>query len=218
MEVNSLRIKEIYSGKVAKGYDASMPPFFTMWKKKTFDVSSLKSGDRVLVFCCGTGADFPIILEKIGKNGKIVGVDFSSEMLRVAKEKIKSNKWTNVDLIEADVTKFKIDQDEKFDAGVCTLGISIIPGFLSAYENLVSLVKNGGEIIIGDMQLASGILSGFDPITVLMAKKYGGTHEGHENSLHLRKMMRDKLSDVREREFFFRSYFYCIGRTNLDHS
>ncbi|MCK5703688.1 MAG: methyltransferase domain-containing protein, partial [Cyclobacteriaceae bacterium] len=127
LKKNSKEIEEIYAGKVAKKYNFSLPPFFATWKKKAFKDSSLKKGDSVLVFCCGTGLDFPHILKKIGKEGEIVGVDFSSEMLRKAKEKIEKENWGNVELVEADITKFEDKLDKKFDAGVCTLGMSIIP-------------------------------------------------------------------------------------------
>lgn len=213
MTLDSKKIEEIYAGNVAKRYDFSMPPFFAMWKKKAFNDSSLKSGDKVLVFCCGTGLDFPHIQRKIGKNGRIVGVDFSSEMLKQAKEKIEKNKWNNVELIEADITKFNGEFGGKFDAGVCTLGMSIIPDYKSAYRNLTSYVKSGGEIIIGDEQLASGWLAYLNPFTLLLAKKFGGTHEGHQNSLELYSMMKKELTGVIKREFFFNSYYYCIGRT-----
>jgi len=48
-----------------------------------------------------------IILKKIGESGRIIGIDFSSEMLHIAREKIKRNGWENIELIEADVTKFE---------------------------------------------------------------------------------------------------------------
>ena len=213
MTFESKKIEEIYAGKVAKKYDLSMPPFFARWKKKAFNDSSLKSGDRVLVFCCGTGLDFPHILRKIGKDGEIVGVDFSSEMLNKAKEKIRKKKWENIELIEADITKFKDKLDKKFDVGICTLGMSIIPEYKSAYYNLFSYVKKQGEIIIGDMQLASGWLARLNPLTIFLSKKYGGTYEGHQNSIELCSMMKKELTEVRKSEFFFKSYFYCIGKT-----
>ncbi|MCK5208902.1 MAG: class I SAM-dependent methyltransferase, partial [Cyclobacteriaceae bacterium] len=138
---NSKEIEEIYAGKVANKYDFSLPPFFALWKKKAFKDSSLKKGDSVLVLCCGTGLDFPHILKKIGKDGKIIGVDFSHEMLKKAKEKISKKKWGNIELIEADITKFRNKLDEQFDVGVCTLGMSIIPEYKSAYNNLLANVK-----------------------------------------------------------------------------
>lgn len=212
MKLESKIIKDIYAGKVAAKYDFSMPPFFARWKKKAFNDSSLSKGDRVLVFCCGTGSDFSFILDKIGKEGSIIGVDFSSEMLKKAREKIKLNNWENVKLVEADITKYDDKLNEKADVGVCTLGMSIIPEYKKAYYNLISQVKDQGEIIIGDMQLASGWHARLNPFTIFLSKKFGGTHEGHQNSLELIEMMKRELSDVKKKEFFFKSYYYCIGR------
>jgi ubiquinone/menaquinone biosynthesis C-methylase UbiE len=212
MGFDSKKIEDIYAGNVARRYDFSMPPFFAKWKKKAFNDSSLKKGDRVLVFCCGTGLDFPHILKKIGKDGKIVGVDFSSEMLKNSRNNIEKNGWENIELVQADITKFEENFEKNFDVGVCTLGMSIIPEYKSAFRNLCSYVKDEGEIIIGDMQLASGGFARLNPITVFFAKKYGGTHEGHQNSVELYSIMKKEFAEVRKREFFFKSYYYCIGR------
>ncbi|MDA3887051.1 MAG: methyltransferase domain-containing protein [Candidatus Delongbacteria bacterium] len=212
MSLESKKIKSIYSGKVAERYDFSLPPFFAHWKKKAFNESSLKKGNHVLVFCCGTGLDFTHILQKIGSEGKIIGVDFSSEMLKAAKEKIEKEKWENIELIESDITKYEDKLGEKYDVGVCTLGLSIIPEYKLAYNNLLSNVKENGEIIIGDMQLASGWLACFNPLTIYLAKKFGGTHEGHQNSKEIYSMMKKGLTGVKKEEFFFKSYYYCIGQ------
>ena len=114
-----------------------MPHFFARFKKLAFSDSSLKMGDRVLVFCCGTGLDFPHILKMIGKEGEIVGVDFSSKMLDQAKDRIRKNKWENIELIEADITQFKDQLDKEFDVGVCNLGMSIIHDYKAEYYNLL---------------------------------------------------------------------------------
>ena len=212
MPIDSKKIQEIYSGITAMHYDLPITHFFGRYKRLAFNDSSLKKGDKVLVFCCGTGLDFPYIRKKIGKEGEILGVDFSSDMLDRARKKIRKNKWENVELIEADVTIFKDKFDKKFDVGVCTLGISIIPDYKTAYYNLLSYVKDQGEIIIGDMQLASGWHARFNPITIFLAKKFGGSYDGHKNSLELCNIMKKELSEVRKREFFFKSYFYCIGK------
>ncbi len=212
MSLKSKQIEKIYAGKVAKKYDASMSHFFATLKKKAFNDSSLKEGDRVLVFCCGTGLDFPHILKKIGREGQIIGVDFSSEMLNIAKEKVSKNSWENIELIEADVTKFENNLDNKVDVGVCTLGLSIIQEYKSAYYNLLSNVKDCGEIIIGDMQLASGWQARLNPVTIFLVRRFGGTYQGHQNSLELYSIMKKELNEVIKREFYFKSYYYCRGK------
>jgi len=211
MKTESNKIKEIYSGKVTKHYDLPISHMFRKYKEKVFDVSSLKRGDRVLVYCCGTGLDFPEIENKIGEEGHIVGVDFSPEMLEKAKQRIEKHGWNNVDLVDADVTKFDLGNEELFDIGVCTLGLSIIPEYKAAYYSLVSKVKEGGEIIIGDMQLASEGYARFNPFTIYLAKRFGGSYEGHQNSLVIIDIMKNELREVTKREFFLKSYYYCIG-------
>ena len=211
MKTESNKIKEIYSGKVTKHYDLPISHMFRKYKEKVFDVSSLKRGDRVLVYCCGTGLDFSEIENRIGEEGHIVGVDFSPEMLEKAKQRIEKHGWNNVDLFEADVTAFVLDDEELFDVGVCTLGLSIIPEYKAAYYSLVSKVKEGGEVIIGDMQLASGGYARFNPFTISLAKRFGGSYEGHQNSLEICDIMKNELRDVTKREFFLKSYYYCIG-------
>lgn len=206
------KIEKIYTGKLPEKHDVARPHSFSTWKKKAFDDSSLKKGDKVLVFCCGTGLDFPHILEKIGKEGKITGVDYSPGMLKKAREKISRKKWENIELVEADITKFEDKLGEKADVGVCTLGMSIIPEYKKAYYNLLSNVKPQGEIIIGDMQLASGWLARFNIVTIFFSKGFGGTYKGHQNSRELYAMMKKELTGVKKKEFFFKAYYYCIGR------
>lgn len=207
------KIREIYSGKVVKYYDLPISHMFRKYKQKAFRASSLKSGDRVMVFCCGTGLDFAEILKKIGNSGRITGVDFSAEMLQVAGKRIEKQGWDNIELIHADVSDHLPIQEKQYDAGVCTLGLSIIPDYINAYENLIANIKNGGEIIIGDMQLASKGFARFNPLTVYLAKRFGGSVAGHRNSLAIVERMKKELNDVRKAEFFLGSYFYCIGKT-----
>lgn len=210
MPVDSKMIKNIYNGPVASHYDMSMSHIFDRWKRLAFRESSLSEGDNVLVFCCGTGADFPHILNKIGKQGRILGVDFSPVMLKKANARIYRNGWDNIDLVEADVTELEL-QDRQYDSGVCTLGLSVIPDYRKAYNNLKSAVKSDGEIIIGDMQLASGSKSRFNPLTLSLARRYGGTTEGHMNTMKIFSSMESELNDVKSGEFFLGSYGYCIA-------
>lgn len=212
MSLNSQNVKQMYTGMLANHYDLPISHFFGHYKALAFQASSLKPGDSVLVFCCGTGLDFPHILERIGPTGKIVGVDFSADMLKKARKKAEKHQWRNVELVEADVTEYADAQNAMYDCGVCTLGISIIPEYRKAYTNLVAHVKPQGEVIIGDMQLASGRPARLNPVTIFMAKRYGGTYEGHQNSARLCSIMHAELADVTKREFFLKSYFYCMGK------
>lgn len=212
MKLTSEKVKAIYNGKTGKKYDMSMSHFFGRLKKKAFEASSLKKGDSVLVFCCGTGLDFPYIQSRIGTGGSIIGIDFSSQMLEKAAKLVERYDWENIELIQDDVTNLKNNYEFKFDAGICTLGLSIIPNFKKAYDNLLSNIKENGELIIGDMKLATGWQARFNPLTIFFAKRFGGTLEGHKNSLEIISKMNQELTGVKFRDFFMGAYYICIGR------
>lgn len=106
----------------------------TIYMKETaVNTLGLKTGDRVIVFCCGTGQEFFYIQERIGPEGQILGIDWSDGMLQKANRKIADNGWTNAKLVKGDVTAIpeSVVQTASYDAGICTLGL----------RSLVSLKK-----------------------------------------------------------------------------
>jgi demethylmenaquinone methyltransferase/2-methoxy-6-polyprenyl-1,4-benzoquinol methylase len=212
MKLSAAAIRKLYSGGLPEVYDERLSAAYDAWKESAVGASSLQEGDRVIVFCCGAGHDFPHVLKRIGARGRIVGVDFSRPMLERARERARREGWANIELIEADVTEFAGRRDVPFDAGVCTLGMSIIPQYQKAYANLLSHVKAGGEVIIGDMQLAAGWRSLLNPRIVRLGREFGGTYRGYRNCRRLFALMKRELADVRTGTFFHRSYCYCIGR------
>jgi len=55
----------------------------------------------VLDIGCGTGLCFPLLQERIGPEGRIVGVDPAPDMLGLAAARVADKGWRNVTLIEA---------------------------------------------------------------------------------------------------------------------
>src|ERR1700728_1907472 len=72
----------------------------------------LRAGDSVVDVACGTGLNFPLIEKVIGPGGRIVGVDLTDAMLARAQDRIETNGWSNVSLVQADAAGFD------FPAGV----------------------------------------------------------------------------------------------------
>ncbi len=86
------RVHNVFE-KIYKNYDKmnSVISFqrHVAWRKDTMKRMNVKSGSKALDVCCGT-ADWTISMaEAVGKNGKVVGLDFSENMLSIGKEKVK---------------------------------------------------------------------------------------------------------------------------------
>lgn len=209
--VNANTIRKIYTQYLHGVYDQKLSQAFAEWKAQAINASALQKGDNVIVFCCGSGNDFVHIQNKIGTTGRIVGVDFSSQMLNLARQKINHERWENIELIEADVTIYANKQGLFYDAGICTLGMSIIPEYMQAYHNLLSHIRSGGEVIIGDLQLVAGWRSLLNARIIYRAKEFGGSYQGHKNSRRLFAIMEKQLSHIRKKHFYNNVYTYCIG-------
>jgi len=62
-----------------------------------------RPGDRVLDICTGTGATLASLADRVGKNGLVVGLDFSAGMLTAACKKSRDN--PKVCLVQADCAR-----------------------------------------------------------------------------------------------------------------
>ena len=182
-------------------------------KKSAVNTMGLKRGDRVIVFCCGTGQEFPFIQERIGPEGEILGVDWSDGMLEQAHRRIADNGWANVKLVKADVTALpeSVVETASYDAGICTLGLSIISEPEKAFQALKNAVRAGGRILIGDVCSFSGLKSILNPLNTLMNLPGGNTRRSLAHSRLFAEALPSDLLDVKLK-WRLGSYYIASGR------
>jgi demethylmenaquinone methyltransferase/2-methoxy-6-polyprenyl-1,4-benzoquinol methylase len=153
MQSSKRKVEDAYQ-KNAGYYDLAVKVFYPLiglrinkYRKKSVKYLNLKQGDCVVDLGCGTGLAFPLILEKIGSSGKLIGVDISSAMLSVAEDRVNSAQWKNVELIHSDIEQFHIPAGIN---GVISTGVF---GYLNAREKVLeniceSLVEHGRVVIV----------------------------------------------------------------------
>jgi SAM-dependent methyltransferase len=56
----------------------------------------LEPGNRVLDVGCGTGASFPFLVQAVGPDGEVVGVEISPDLAAIAKKRIEQEEWNNI--------------------------------------------------------------------------------------------------------------------------
>ena len=60
---------------------------------------ALEPGETVLDVGCGTGYCFAALLEVIGPGGRLIAFDPSPDLLQLARQRVDSNGWKNVELL-----------------------------------------------------------------------------------------------------------------------
>ncbi len=111
----------------------------------------LKSGDTVFDLGCGTGLSLPLLQPAVGATGRIVGIEQSPEMIRLAHERVARHGWNNVELIQASVEAAHIEG--RADAALFHFTHDIVREPL-AIQNVLQHLRPGARVVASGLQWA----------------------------------------------------------------
>ena len=119
------------------------------WRADTMKRMSVKRGDWALDICCGT-ADWTIALaEAVGAEGKVCGLDFSQNMLKVGEDKVEKRGLKNVELIHGNAMELPFE-DNSFDYVTIGFGLRNVPDYLAVLKEMNRVLKPGGMAVCLD--------------------------------------------------------------------
>lgn len=153
MSVSKESIKNAYQ-KYAYSYNFSMNIYRLLglhieaYRKRAADLLNIKEGDLVIELGCGTGLNFSHILKKIGPEGHLIGVDFSSKMLACEQERVDRSSWKNVQLVHSDIMAYDFPSDVN---GIISTGVF---GYLNEQDEIIKRISHAlapdGRLVLID--------------------------------------------------------------------
>ncbi|MDF5712824.1 MAG: bifunctional demethylmenaquinone methyltransferase/2-methoxy-6-polyprenyl-1,4-benzoquinol methylase UbiE [Rhizonema sp. NSF051] len=136
-----------------------------VWKEMAVKWSFAQPGDTCLDLCCGSGDLSLRLARRVGTTGQVYGVDFSSAMLEIAKQRFQhqyphiqdstnpvSN--TRVTWVEADVLDLPFE-DHQFDAATMGYGLRNVIAIPQCLKELHRVLKRGAKAAILDFHRPS---------------------------------------------------------------
>lgn len=112
-----------------------------IWKDMTVKWSGAKPGDTSLDLCCGSGDLSFVLARRTGSTGRVFGVDFSPELLEVAKSRAQSQSPRSpITWVEADVLNLPFD-DNCFDAATMGYGLRNVTNIPQSLKELHRVLK-----------------------------------------------------------------------------
>ena len=126
--------------------------------QRSVDRLKLKGDELVLDLCCGTGKSTISCLNNL-TGGKVIGIDNSEMMLRVASEKyFKQYDSDKLEFVLKDVMNLDYE-DNSIDAIFMAYGIRNMPNYKKALLNLFRILKPGGKIAFHEYSLSENFFS-----------------------------------------------------------
>lgn len=97
----------------------------------------------------GTGANLEAIAGRVPSLGRVYIVDLSTSLLEVARRRVESHGWTNVEVVEADVTTFQ-PPGAMADVVTFSYSLTMIPDWFLAIDQAHSILRPGGHLGVVD--------------------------------------------------------------------
>jgi demethylmenaquinone methyltransferase / 2-methoxy-6-polyprenyl-1,4-benzoquinol methylase len=114
-----------------------------LWNREAVRETGLHPGDDALDLACGTGSLTRDLAKRVGPNGRVLGIDFSREMLRAA----KARDAPNIEYRLGDATKLEGVASETFDAATIAYGARNIPDLDALFSEMARCLRPGGVAV-----------------------------------------------------------------------
>ena len=117
-------------------------------------------GEHVLDVGCGPGFYCAELVEEVGPDGFVVGIDASPQMLGLAARRCEGRE--NLVLQQADAAALPVESSS-FDAALCVQVLEYLPDVAAGLAELHRALRPGGRLVVWDFDWATVSWHSLDP-------------------------------------------------------
>lgn len=165
---------------------ANLAPFF-----------EIHPGDVILDLGCGRGRQAIQLAKKVGKNGKVVGLDLTEAMIEKARA---VNPYQNVSFVQGDIEDIPFhDQTFNLVYSNCVINHSIRKK--QVFSEIFRVLKKGGMFLIGDVMAVERLPESVSNDPNAIADCWGGAIPKEEYLEIVRSVGFSRLEQLSSRKY-----------------
>ena len=123
------------------------------------EYAGLKKGDTVVDLGSGAGNDVFVARSIVGEEGKVIGLDFTQEMIDKANANKTKVGFTNVEFKLGEIEKVPLDNDTA-DVVISNCVLNLVPDKSKAFIEIYRILKPGAHFCVSDIVLKGELPAG----------------------------------------------------------
>lgn len=143
------------------------------------EFAKIKEGDTVVDLGSGAGNDVFVARAIAGDAGKVIGIDFTKEMIEKANENNRKLGLKNVEFRFGDIENIPVE-DNSVDVVISNCVLNLVPDKVKAFKEIFRILKPGGHISVSDIVTTGELPPAIKSVAELYAACVSGAIEKSE--------------------------------------